>query len=280
MALTEKLVSIADAIRTQSGKTEKLTLAQMSGEILELQPLSFQVLGGVSAPENPRENTIWVATEVPVTGWYFASKQPENMAQGEVWFSVGISGGAEFNALKKNSITVCPMSARQYADGVLTERKAKSYRGGVWVDWVVFLYDSGKEYTENSGGWAAYDSSGRFIKDSDHMRLYTVNPNDSMSTFGTEGLVDLTDVNTVCARIYMTSSVVGADLCMFANKSKANAAVTVLNSPAVVRYEDTSPYIGTTVTVKLDVGSLTGTYYIGFASIFQNDFKVMSVWME
>ena len=112
------------------------------------------------------------------------------------------------------------------------------------------------------------------------MRLYTVNPNDSMSTFGTDGLVDLTDVKTVCARIYMTSSVVGADLCMFANKSKANAAVTVLNSPAVVRYEDTSPYIGTTVTVKLDVGSLTGTYYIGFASIFQNDFKVMSVWME
>lgn len=241
--------------------------------------LNFRVVGNPQ-PENPSENTIWVDTDTEITGWVFSATEPESPHEGMVWIATGTSGPAEFNALKKNGITVCPLYAKQYVDGALVEKTAKICQNGAWADWIIYLYDTGKEFTENGGSWVAYDSSGRFSKEADHMRLYTVNPNDSMSTFGTDGLVDLTDVKTVCARIYMTSSVVGADLCMFANKSKANAAVTVLNSPAVVRYEDTSIYIGKTVTVKLDVDSLTGTYYIGFASIFQNDFKVMSVWME
>jgi hypothetical protein len=49
MALTDKLTAIANAIRTQSGKTDKLTLAQMPNEIINLQSLNFEVVGGVGA---------------------------------------------------------------------------------------------------------------------------------------------------------------------------------------------------------------------------------------
>ena len=71
MAITDKLTAIANAIRTQSGKTAKLSLDQMPTEIINLNALNFEVVGGTSAPSNPKENTIWVNTDTEITGWDF-----------------------------------------------------------------------------------------------------------------------------------------------------------------------------------------------------------------
>lgn len=75
MALTEKLTAIADAIRVQSGKTDKLTLTQMPQEILDLQSLNFEVVGNPQ-PFSPKENTIWVDTDTQINGWFAASEDP------------------------------------------------------------------------------------------------------------------------------------------------------------------------------------------------------------
>lgn len=58
MALTDKLTAIADAIRSQSGKTAKLTLAQMPAEIIDLQSLNFNVEGGTTYPLGKSKNLI------------------------------------------------------------------------------------------------------------------------------------------------------------------------------------------------------------------------------
>ena len=76
MALTDKLTAIANAIRTQSGKTAKLTLAEMPTEILDLQALTFQVIGGTAQPTAPRENDIWVNTDQNITSWHFGAEEP------------------------------------------------------------------------------------------------------------------------------------------------------------------------------------------------------------
>lgn len=38
--------------------------------------LNFKVVGGVTAPLNPAENTVWVNTADEITGWVFAGKDP------------------------------------------------------------------------------------------------------------------------------------------------------------------------------------------------------------
>lgn len=105
--------------------------------------LNFKVVGGSSAPENPGKNTIWVNTSAAITGWTFGTAAPTNPDSGMVWFYTGESSAAEFNALRKNGIQVCPVSAKQYAGGAWAERNAKIYKNGAWVDWAKWLYNRG-----------------------------------------------------------------------------------------------------------------------------------------
>lgn len=98
--------------------------------------LNFKVVGNPQ-PASPRENTIWLNTDVPIGAWYFSATQPENLNEGDVWFPVGTSSSVEFNALKKNGIQVYPQSAKQYVSGALVDVTAKSYQNGEWVNWVI-----------------------------------------------------------------------------------------------------------------------------------------------
>ena len=104
MALTEKLTAIADAIRVQSEKPDKLTLDQMPAEIIDLQSLNFKVVGNPQ-PASPKENTIWINTDAEITSWVFSATQPTG-ADGMVWISTGTSSSVEFNVLKKNGIKI------------------------------------------------------------------------------------------------------------------------------------------------------------------------------
>ena len=106
-------------------------------------PLNFKVVGGTSAPSSPKENTIWVNTDAGITSWAFSAAQPETATAGMVWIYTGTSTPAEFNSLKKNSIVVCPVSAKQYISGAWVYKTAKIYQNGAWVDWAKWLYNNG-----------------------------------------------------------------------------------------------------------------------------------------
>ena len=115
--------------------------------------LNFKVVGNPQ-PTSPSENTIWLNTDVPIASWYFQAEQPENMAEGDVWFPVGTSSTVEFNALKKNGIQVYPLSAKQMVSGALVDITAKSYQNGEWVEIPVdALYYEGDERKTLTGGW-------------------------------------------------------------------------------------------------------------------------------
>ena len=107
-------------------------------------PLNFKVVGNPQ-PANPKENTIWVDTDVPIGAWYFSATQPEGLAEGDVWFPTGVSSVAEFNALKKSGIMVYPISAKQYADGSLVDKPSKIYQNNEWVDLKNYLFHYGKQ---------------------------------------------------------------------------------------------------------------------------------------
>mgnify|MGYP003303869401 CR=1 FL=1 len=117
--------------------------------------LNFRVVGGTTAPSNPKENTIWVNTSTDITSWVFSATQP-TAASGRVWISVGTSSVVEFNALKKNGIQVYPISAKQYVSGVWVDKPAKSYQNGEWVEWITYLLNGSDFCDSLTGGWEFY----------------------------------------------------------------------------------------------------------------------------
>lgn len=131
--------------------------------------LNFRVVGGTSQPASPRENDIWVATDVSITGWAFASAEPENPSEGMVWIETGADSPASVNILKKNTVTVYPLIAHIYSGGAWNTVTGMTYKGGRWVGWVstVYLFVDGDTCDAVTGGWngtAGSDTNGKFLR--------------------------------------------------------------------------------------------------------------------
>lgn len=95
--------------------------------------LDLRVTGGTVQPAAPRENDIWVDTDIPIGSWVFSASEPEDPIPGMVWIEIGAASDVAFNALKKNEITVYPLWVRQYTDGAFADRYAYIFRSGEWV---------------------------------------------------------------------------------------------------------------------------------------------------
>lgn len=105
--------------------------------------LNFKVVGNPQ-PDSPNENTIWANTDVEITGWHFYATQPEELAEGEIWFSSIHNSGVSFNALKKNALEVFAREAKQMVSGELVTVKFELYKNGEWVTPERILFAPGK----------------------------------------------------------------------------------------------------------------------------------------
>lgn len=105
--------------------------------------LNFKVVGGTTAPPNPKENTIWVNTSTSITSWIFSATEPEPPEDGKdglVWFETGTSGEVTFNALKKNGIKIYPKRAKQCVGGKFEDIPAFCRQDGIWVKMLKAVY--------------------------------------------------------------------------------------------------------------------------------------------
>ena len=79
--------------------------------------LNFNVIGyttdALMQADMPRENTIGIITSHKITGYSLSANMPENMAEGEVWISIGLSSPVSFSVLRKPTIMVHPCFAKQ-----------------------------------------------------------------------------------------------------------------------------------------------------------------------
>ena len=114
--------------------------------------LNFSIVGGTTAPRNPKENMIWLNTSEKIASWVFSATEPEAPENGMAWISIGKASTVAFNALKKNSIMIYPMVAKQYIGNVWVAVTAMSYQGGAWKNWRVYLFDNG--LVDTAGAWA------------------------------------------------------------------------------------------------------------------------------
>lgn len=243
--------------------------------------LNFKVIGGTTAPSNPKENTIWVNTDMEITSWIFSATQPESPAAGMVWITTGTGSPVAFNALKKNNIQVYPISAKQYVDGAWVDKTAKSYQTGEWVEWITYIYKNGDLCESVTGGYSqvtysSYWTSGTVNFNADHIEFKTNNKN--ISQIKTKNLIDLTNVNKVSIRVdsYTATGTQYATASLYVSESDADNAA----AKKQFKYTDITD-IG---VISIDTSGLTGSYYIGFGCSsdggYTSNMKVSEAWME
>lgn len=254
-------VTTADAGKvltvTEDGKWE-------TGEYsLSPMQLNFNVVGGTTAPSSPAENTIWVETDVDITGSILSPTEPANPTEGMVWILTGNSGGAHFEAMKAGDYqfgTIFPIEAKQYVGGAFVYKIAKSYQSGAWVDLACYLYNKGDECTNITGGWVAFSHtteaslySAGCIKGADRLTLKTSSSRSSVA-FGTANMVDLTPYS------FIEFTVPKCVECWTFGVSKYRDTNTYTNTAAKVNTSLSSPPINN--LVRVDVTNLTGSYYV------------------
>lgn len=236
-------------------------------------PLNFKVVGGTTAPANPKENTVWVNTDTDITSWVFSATQPDAPVEGMVWFATGRNSPVAFSATKKNPVMVYPLSAKQYVSSTWVDKTAKSYQGGKWVCWWNGeLYTPGNEWENITGGWVARAWKGQSgIIGSEKAPTIQRNSDSMVITYAksTHGVaevakdIDLTNVNSISA----TYKASGPSSCwlQFVIVPR-NAQYWRTNKIA----ELTLDYANGYKTVTLDVSAISGSYDVVFGG-GQND---------
>ena len=256
--------------------------------------LNFKVVGGASEPTNPSENTIWVNTDTEITSWTFSTTEPEASSEGMVWIITGKSSSVDFNALKKNNITVYPIFAKQCVDGSWVGVQCMSYQNGAFVKWIPAgaLYYEGNECVDTSGGWQArgwaMSSTNKttveptITNNDDHMQISV--PSSGVACGAVEVIndQDLTSVNSITIDFEMTiASYYVMLLVIDRNTSYMD------NSVCSIKLDDAHTGTFSRRTITLDTSSVSGLYDVAirFSDYWKGggssvDMKVYSVIME
>lgn len=217
--------------------------------------LNFRVVGGTTAPENPKENCIWVNTSTDITSYVFSATQPTGSA-GMVWIITGTSSPVEFNALKKNGLQVYPIFAKQYVSGEWVRKDAQTWDGTEWNTWRIYLFD-GNVNTELTGGINGT------IQDNAIFWHDTVSGGENM-TYTTMQAVDVTDFKTLSVRMMATLSSEYAYMRIGLMSSTSNGS-NKGTSTALVYAELDSPFNSEEKILSVDISDITGEVYPFYA---------------
>lgn len=224
-------------------------------------PLNFKVVGGTSAPSNPKENTIWVNTSTAITSYVFSPNQPTGSA-GMVWIALGTSSTVSFNALKKNNITFFIITAKQFVSGAWVDKTAKCYQNGNWK------VPSSELYIVKAGvpAYTFYVSSGNSVKQYDTYYAVTGTKSGHHAAWVVD--IDLTPYKTLT--IDGTFRVDdGFELCVW---EKANSEPDWEDHIATANL--------TTTGAALDVSGLSGLYSVGIANVYTHTMKIENLWLK
>lgn len=212
--------------------------------------------------------------------------------KGMVWISTGAFSSAEFNALKKNSIQVYPLSAKQYVSDAYVEKAAKIFRNGAWQSWIHDLYTDGSEW--ESAKMAFSTSSYQITlaptvsKNADGSTLLTYTHNSGEGRSGAwrmKEAQDLTGRNVI--KIKLSTSIPSKGI-----SEKIIPRLYVIPVSETTWADNVAAKRGlntTTVdTLELDISNLEGNYKIGIGFRWNaawlgagtTKVTVYDVWME
>lgn len=221
--------------------------------------LNFAIVGGLTQPTSPKENTIWVKTETSISGWVFSPTEPTNPEGGTVFFKTDLTSSVGFNALRKNEIAVLPTSAQQHIGGQWKNVEAHAYIGGKWVQFSsekYVVFEAGKGLGAGLTGFSNATCNSNTIVGKNP--LYA-GPGNGDAIISREK-IDVTQYNTA------TFSGIN---CGFDGNGNANSSsISAFVGGASTTIASASTLGGATLasnkTVTVDISNVTGSVEFGF----------------
>lgn len=236
--------------------------------------LNFSIVGGLSRPESPKANTIWVKTDVAITGWAMSSSEPTDPYEGMVWIVTGSNSKVAFNALKKNDLMVYPTSCKQFVDSAWVNMTAESYIEEEWAEWFTYLF------IENGGQQVPWvfkvlNTKVSNVSEKNGAIVFEYSSVDnSYLASGTESSVDMSGSSWVCF-----------DLAVRTNYTSGGGEFTIGVTSKQVNAEYNNTFIASEKpaadsarkTIKVDVSNISG----GFISMYGIvNATIFNVWLE
>lgn len=238
----------------------------------------FNINGGGSAgldfkvvcnpqPTNPNKNTIWVNTDEPITSWAFSATQPENAIEGMVWFFSAVFSHVEFNSLKKDTLQIYPIYARQYIGTEWVEKLVKSYQDDEWVDWsIIYLYKNGNTFDNLTGGYNTYGYTGDYgysniYLNETQIKIHVGGGTDCHAT--TIKPIDFTNISTLHFVIdSLTTTSEAAKLHFKVTDTPISTVLSNVGDGAEIAYTCPTNASGVKKTISLDVFNIKGRKYL------------------
>lgn len=298
MSIDSKMTAIANHIRSIGGTFSTLTLdgmeanlyaiksdianafsviqnkngsfgAAISGELADAIDsiptefgLNFEIIGGTTQPSYPENNTIWINTSTPVTGWQFGIEQPSGES-GKVWICVGEHNICKFNALLENCIYIYPVFAKQYVNGTWVSVESLIYQSGEWKDWVSekCIFNASQLNTSTASGMFTrpFSDQPRASEESGLIRL--TNSGSHRVPFFIKDSYDLTNVSRIVIRGYSNYSDATVGISLNTNYQSGTYNPNYAVSKSFTSYGD----FVDEKSVVLEVDDYAGNYYIAFA---------------
>lgn len=205
----------------------------------------------------PAGITIGTITETKITFWIFSASEPAETAEGTLWIATGKTSALAFNALKKNTLMVYPLNAKQYISGQWVRVETRIYMNGVWTSLFSGLfYESGVFYTEHTS-YLVPDTA-VIEENAASIDLSTVAKKTS-EVYKVFGPVPLDDISTLAMTSAFTDSISGSHRrVLYVAKSPD---VGYEGAEAIEAVAVSSSWT-TETTITLDVSGLTGEYYV------------------
>ena len=267
-----------EAIRLyHAGKDKMYCVRQFDGSVAAAWPAGAKV--SVMLSDETYKIGDWVGNGTArILAW-----EEYYHKEGTVWILTGTSSAAEFNALKKNSITVYPISAKQYVSGAWVTKTAKSYQDGAWTEWWNgVLFENADQYEDITGGWVkgySYGNAGTTATiDDTGIKLSTVSG--SQITVETAKKVKLSGYSTLHANATVTSRTSSSANYLWLACPESSGMALVDNTSILTKTSTKVSALGE-FELSLDVSAVDGECFVAFgASVGGMGVTVNKIWLE
>lgn len=187
-----------------------------------------------------------------------------------VWIVTGLSSTAQVNALKKNSIRLCPVSAKQCISGAWVDKPVQIYQGGAWHSFADpnLLFHYGDECTDVTGGYTVTGTLYTKTVNADGSWTLTHTSGDGYVFLYTTNAIDLTDRNI----LYFLGSIAGNGQAQVGVWSAKPTSENVAAGFTAVKTDG---------AYGVDISALSGKYYAGLRMYsYGNVITLKKLWLE
>lgn len=226
---------------------------------------NYYVVGGTAEPVSPPDNTIWINTDIPITGHVFQDDYPTNPYEGLVFIKTHGVEKDSFSVYKPCPIMVYPMFASIYSNGDWQVVSARRYHdGNVTSWWSGDLFDSGVTGTWRVGEYknGALMSNGAVSFDNDS-KLITSTSTSRYDYLFAGKTIELKGFKSISVTLSRSSGSGGINFTLGVYRSRTDstddriATTTASISPATTAGGTSG------ATATLNVSSIDEACYIG-----------------